>query len=67
MNGAILLVPCPCLRADAIGAAGGGDGDSDGDNYAEDSSDPGMGRGLWGGSSGDFEVCCDAYCTLPFL
>eukprot|EP00752_Nemacystus_decipiens_P012917 g11432.t1 len=39
-------------RRDQRGRA---DADADGENDAEDSSDPGMGGGLWGGSSGDFE------------
>lgn len=55
----------PCRPADAnVAAHGDGDGDGDADDYAEDSSDPGMGGGLWGGSSSDFEVWHAAMPTL---
>lgn len=53
-----LPYPSRRLPPDAIA---NGAADVDGDDCAEDSSDPGMGGGLWGGSSGDFEVnlrCC---------
>lgn len=54
-------LPHGCSRRDGdAGAVGSGSDNSDHEDGVEDSSDPGMGGGLWGGSCSNIEVWCRA-------